>query len=165
MPDDTTTDDLGQTDDTAVTDDTSTDDAAVATADKPDAVKNAIRRHQEEARKERKRAEAAEAKAREYEDRDKSAQEKADQRASEAEKKATALETKLLRLEVAADKKVPSSLAARLQGETKEELEADADELLKQVRPESATDFDQGARGTAKNDGDMDSMIRRAANR
>jgi hypothetical protein len=144
---------------------TSPDEAAVAAADKPDAVKNAIRRHQEDARKERKRAEAAEQKAKEFEDRDKTAQEKADAKATEAETKAAKAEAKLLRMEVAGEKKLPVSLASRLQGETKEELEADADELLKQVTPQEATDFDGGPRpgGPAKTD--MDSMIRRAAGR
>jgi hypothetical protein len=44
-----------------------------------------------------------------------------------------AAETKALRLEVALDKALPKALALRLQGDTREELEADADELLKLI--------------------------------
>jgi hypothetical protein len=178
MPDDTTTaDTAGPTDDTtaatattattsaADSTTTSPDEDAVAQADKPDAVKNAIRRHQEDARKERKRAEAAETKAKEFEDRDKTAQEKADAKAVEAEAKATKAEAKLLRIEVADEKELPVSLASRLQGDTKEELEADAEKLRKELQPANATDFDGGPRPGAPQVEDMDSMIRRAAGR
>jgi hypothetical protein len=143
----------------------SPDEAAVEAADKPDAVKNAIRRHQEDARKERKRAEAAEAKAKEFEDRDKSAQEKAEAKAAEAEKRAAQAEFKLLRTEVGRDKKLPASIAELLSGDTKEQMEAHADKLLEDLKPTAAIDFDGGVRpgGPAKTD--MDSMIRRAAGR
>lgn len=58
-----------------------------------------------------------------------------------------------LRLRVALEKKLPSELIDRLQGNSKEEIEADADELLKLVKPADATDFDGGARTAATDEG------------
>jgi hypothetical protein len=63
----------------------------------------------------------------------------------------TPLQTENLRLRVALDKKVPPPLIDRLKGGTKEEMEADADELLKFVggkEPEPDPDFEGGARST-----------------
>ena len=54
------------------------------------------------------------------------------------------------RLRVALEKKLPVELIDRLKGATKEELEADADELLKLVKPSnSGGSFDGGHRGSA----------------
>jgi hypothetical protein len=61
---------------------------------------------------------------------EKSEVQRANDRAAAAERRATELEAAQLRTSVAAAKKLPASLAARLQGSTKEELEADADALL-----------------------------------
>jgi hypothetical protein len=78
----------------------------------------------------RKAAEAELAKYRKAE------QEKADADKSEAEKRATAearadaAELRALRLEVGADKGLTPKQSARLVGATREELEADADDLL-----------------------------------
>lgn len=58
--------------------------------------------------------------------------EKAVARAEAAEKKLAELEPKLLRLEVAYEKGLPSKLAKRLTGSTRAELEADADDLLEE---------------------------------
>ena len=55
---------------------------------------------------------------------------KANKRAEDAEAKAKAAQARADRLEVAAEKGLTPAQAKRLQGETKEELEADADELL-----------------------------------
>jgi hypothetical protein len=60
------------------------------------------------------------------------------------------LEAENLRLRVALDKSVPSDLVDRLKGETKEELEADADSFLKRLAPKDTTDFDGGPRKTEK---------------
>jgi hypothetical protein len=60
------------------------------------------------------------------------------------------LEAEKLRLQVALDRNVPSDLVDRLRGETKEELEADADALLKRLSPKDATDFDGGPRKPEK---------------
>lgn len=57
-------------------------------------------------------------------------QQKLETRATTAEQRATEIEARLLRYEVAAEKGIPLTAAARLQGATKEELEADADNLL-----------------------------------
>lgn len=69
-----------------------------------------------------------------------------------------------LRLRVALEKGLPRQLIDRLQGGTKEEMESDADELLKLVGPASSG-FDGGARGNADEPASMDAMIRRAAGR
>lgn len=55
------------------------------------------------------------------------------QAASEHEKKITALEAANLRYEVAFDLGLPKELATRLQGETKDEMLADAEALVKLV--------------------------------
>ena len=82
-------------------------------------------------RKANKEAEQARLKLKEIEDAGKSETERLSGRVSELEPKLTAAETRAMRLEVALDKGLPKSLAVRLQGETQEEMEADADELMK----------------------------------
>ena len=79
-----------------------------------------IRKSNQEAKSQRERAKAAEEKAKQ---------------ASDFEKRALDAEARLLRLEVGADVGLPKSLASRLQGSTKEELLADAEELMKLVAP------------------------------
>lgn len=66
----------------------------------------------------------------EIEDANKSEDEKRTERLSTLEKAATEYELKAARLEVAIDKGLTAAQAKRLVGSTKEELEADADELL-----------------------------------
>lgn len=66
----------------------------------------------------------------ELENADKSEAEKANARAVAAEAKAKAAERRALAAEVAAEKGLSMSVARRLVGETREELETDADELL-----------------------------------
>lgn len=148
------------------------DDALLKDARDPDAVRNALKTERDAAKAAKDEAKAAKAKAEElakkvqaFEDRDKSEQEKAEQRAVEAEKKADAAEKKLLRLRVAADKKLPADLADRLQGESQAELEADADKLLKLVKAEDSVSLDGGARKPAKTGVDMNANIRRMAGR
>jgi hypothetical protein len=69
-----------------------------------------------------------------------------------------------LRLRVALEKKLPAELIDRLKGATKEDLEKDADELLKLVKP--GTSFDGGPRGdNTPPPADMDAAIRAAAGR
>lgn len=63
---------------------------------------------------------------------------------AKAEERATTAERKALQYEVAADKEIPLTQAKRLQGTTKEELEADAEE------------FAQSFGSTAANTGDGD---------
>ena len=76
----------------------------------------------------------------------------------------TPLQTENLRLRVAAEKKLPAELVDRLKGGTKEEMESDADELLKLVGAPVPPDFGGGPREPAPA-GDMDTLIRRAAGR
>jgi hypothetical protein len=60
----------------------------------------------------------------------KTEQQKLADRLQQAEQRAAAAESQVLRSEVATAKGVPAALAGRLQGSTREELEADADDLL-----------------------------------
>ena len=73
---------------------------------------------------------------------DKDTVEKLQASVKEAEVKAAKAEAKVLRYDVAVDKNVPLKQAKRLQGNTKEELEADADEFLKDFSPADAEDED-----------------------
>lgn len=131
----------------------------------PDAVKNALEAERKAAREAKKAADEALAKVKEYEDRDKSEQQKKEEAAAAAEKRAAESELKALRFEVAAAKSIPLSQAHRLQGATKEELEADADAFLKDLKANGGgTSFDGGTRQTAPT-GSMDDAIRRAAGR
>jgi hypothetical protein len=70
--------------------------------------------------------------------------EAAERKAAEADDRVGKAEANALRLSVAADKKLSPSLAKRLSGSTREELEADADELLESVKPEEG---DKGGGG------------------
>lgn len=69
-----------------------------------------------------------------------------------------------LRLRVATAKQLPGEMIDRLRGTTKEELEADADALLKLIPPASSG-FDGGPRGRPDQPTSMDDAIRRAAGR
>lgn len=89
----------------------------------PPAVKAALR-------KANKEAETLRLKLKELEDRDKSDTDKLQDRVTVAEKRAEEAEARALRLEVAAEKGLTLTQAKRLVGSTKDELEADADELL-----------------------------------
>jgi len=107
-------------------------------------------------RKANKEAETLRLKLQEFEDRDKTEAQKLADRAEAAEKRAVELETKALRLEVASEKGLTPAQAKRLVGTTREELEADADELLETFKPAQAEATDQvvpsldlGTRGAA----------------
>lgn len=86
-------------------------------------------------RRARKAAEKAAAdalkKIQEYEDRDKSEAQRAIERAEAAEARAAELEASTLRMEVAQERGLTPAQAKRLVGTTREELEADAAELLR----------------------------------
>lgn len=81
-------------------------------------------------------------KLKELEDADKSEAQKAADKAAEAEKRAQEAEMRALRLEVAAEKNLTPAQAKRLAGTTKEELEADADELLESFKPAESSEGD-----------------------
>jgi len=151
---------------------TDADDELLKDARNPDAVKAALKTERENAKAAKAKADdalaklaAEEKKVKGFEDRDKTEQEKLEQKAADAEKAKEAAEHKLLRLEVASDKKLPPKLAARLVGDTKAELEADADELLKDVKTEDSVSVDGGARRSTKAPDDMNSLIRAEAGR
>lgn len=71
------------------------------------------------------------------------------------------------RLRVAIAKQLPLELIDRLKGSTKEELEADADELLKLVKPVTTPRFDggKGRQQAATPSNDMNSFLRKAIGR
>ena len=89
----------------------------------------------------------------EIEDANKSELERANARAEEAERRALELELSSVRAAVALEKGLTPSQAKRLVGSSREELEADADDLLtdlKANRPASTPSADgQGRTGTA----------------
>jgi hypothetical protein len=87
-------------------------------------------------RKRLKELEPLAAKAKELEEASKSAEEKAAERASSAETRAQKAESEAARLRVALKKGLTETQAKRLVGETEEELEADADELVASFKSE-----------------------------
>ena len=121
--------------------DNATDQAA--TADLGDAGKKALDAERRAKRAAEKRAAAREATPKECEDRDKTESTRAIERAEAAEKAAAAAESRALRLEVASEKGLTPAQAKRLVGETRDELEADASELLETFKPSNADDASQ----------------------
>ena len=102
-----------------------------ADADELAAVRAALKKANKEAEESRR-------KLKDIEDRDKSEGEKLADRIATAERRAEEAEARALRLEVAAAKGLTPGQAKRLAGATKEELEADADELLADFAPVAA---------------------------
>lgn len=99
------------------------------------------------ARKHEREAKTNAARLKELEDRDKTETQKLTEERDGLKGNLTAAETKALRFEVALDKGVPKSLAVRLQGSTREEMEADADELMKTLgNGRKSPSFDGGAK-------------------
>jgi len=98
------------------------------------AEERAARREAEKQRKELearlKELEPLAAKAKRLEEASKSEAEKLSEKLSAAETRAAEAEQRLLRAEVAAEKGLTAKQARRLVGTTREELEADADDLL-----------------------------------
>ena len=112
--------------------------------------KKALDAERREKRAAEKRANEAEARLKEIEDRDKSEAQKLADRADAAERRAAELEARTLRLEVAAEKGLTPGQAKRLVGKTREEIEADADDLLETFKATPTTprpDPTQGGRG------------------
>ena len=142
-----------------------------AQAKNPDAVSNAIKAERDKAKAEREARLAAEARVKEFEDAQKSEDEKREEALQAAKQEAEAhkarvheLEVKQLRTEVAAEKSLPPKLAARLTGETREEIEADAVSLLEDLGTlpvETPPPGDGGAR-TPVTPKDLNEQIREA---
>lgn len=86
-----------------------------------------------------KRAKDAEARVREFEDKDKSEAQKAADAKAASDKRADDADARALRLEVAFEKGLTPKQAKRLTGSTREELEADAEELLEDFKPSDET--------------------------
>lgn len=97
-------------------------------ADDVAALKAALKKANDEAA-------ASRHKLKELEDRDKSDGEKLTERITAAEQRAAEAEARAMRLEVGASKGLSPAQVKRLVGTTKEELEADADELLADFAP------------------------------
>ena len=140
MADDTTT----ETTERAVEDNPTTGQET-AKPDVPPEVKRALSKANKEAEQLRLRL-------KEYEDRDKSELEKLTESQAAAERRAQEAELRAARLEVAAEKGLTPAQAKRLVGTTREELEADAAEILRDF-PAAASprtprpDPTQGSRG------------------
>lgn len=80
-------------------------------------------------------------------DTSKSDTDKLNARLAKLESQTAEAEARALRAEVASAKGLPAGLAKRLQGATKEELEADADELLKIAKPSKPEDEEGEGKG------------------
>lgn len=113
-----------------------------ATGELGDAGKKALDAERREKRAAEKRAADAEARLKEIEDREKTESTRAGERAEAAEKRAADAEARALRLEIASEKGLTPAQAKRLVGETREELEADATELLDTFKPPASTEDD-----------------------
>lgn len=109
--------------------------AGGAPANDPAAVAAELARTREALKKANAEAAQNRKKLQELDDKDKSELQKAVERAEAAEARADQAESRILRLEVAAAKGLTPAQAKRLVGASKEELEADADELLATFKP------------------------------
>jgi hypothetical protein len=118
-------------------------------------------------KKANKEAETLRLRLKEIEDRDKSETQRATEEATQAKADAASARTGYLRLKVGMAKGLPASLAERLKGDNEEEMAADADALLAELKPKGngAGSFDAGARQTAPAATDMNSQLRRMAGR
>jgi hypothetical protein len=124
-----------------------------------------VQKLRDEAAKRRVDLQSERDKLKKIEDERKSETERQNERATTAEQKEATATHKLLQIEVAIAKKLPLELAQRLVGETKEDLEADAEGLLKQVKPATGQSLDGGARGGQQNErpSDMNTWLRKTA--
>src|SRR5581483_4560563 len=111
-----------------------------------------VKRLRAEAARHRREARELQAKLKEHEDAGKSETERLNERATTAEQKAAAAEREAARLKVALKKGLTEAQAKRLVGDTEEEMEADADDLLASFKPsdEPDTGDDQDSTGTPR---------------
>jgi hypothetical protein len=142
-------------DEAATEETTTTTEAATADETLGEAGKKALDTERRNARQAAKERDALAARLQEFEDRDKTESQRATEALSAAEKRAADADARALRLEIAAEKGLTPSQAKRLVGATREELEADAAELLETFKPATddtadqvATSLDLGNRGT-----------------
>lgn len=109
-------------------------------AENPDAVRKALKAERAAAKKAREEAERLAAKVKEHEDAQKSDQQKLEERATGAEGEAKQAKLEAARLRVALKKGLTETQAKRLVGESEEDLEKDADELLESFKAEEGDD-------------------------
>jgi len=100
---------------------------------------SALRKEREKASELDKQLKAATARLQEIEDAEKTELEKANESLTSAEQRAADAESRLVRLQVAHEKGLTPAQSKRLAGSTREELEADADELLELLTPAEKT--------------------------
>jgi hypothetical protein len=119
------------------------------------------------ARKHEKEAKQVKDRLAELENAGKSETEKLSTRLSDIEKKYSEADKRAMRLEVALEKGLPKKLALRLQGDSQEEMEADADDLLATLgeKKQKPANFDGGARQDPPAGDDINAMIRARAGR
>jgi hypothetical protein len=122
-------------------------------ADIPPEVKRALN-------KANKEAETLRLKLKEFEDRDKSDLEKLTEERDAEKRRADQSDLRAVKLEIAAEKGLTPAQAKRLVGETRDELESDAQELLDTFKPASndeapevAESLDLGIRSGTPNKG------------
>lgn len=117
----------------------------------PDAFKKALDTERNARREAEKRAKELQTRVTEFEDVHKSDLEKTQEELGRVKPEAERLSQENVRLQVALEKGLPAELIGRLQGASKEELAADADQLLALTRPAdpAAGSFDQGVRTPA----------------
>lgn len=127
-----------------------TDPGTDPPADLGDAGRKALEAERKARRDAEKQLKDVQARLREIEDRDKSEAEKLAEKAAAAEAKAQEAEARVLRLEVGASKGLTAAQTRRLVGTTREELEADADDLLESLRPAGDDTSNGGARPPSK---------------
>lgn len=96
-------------------------------------IRAALKKANGEAAKYRKAAELAEAERKAKQEAEMTELDKANKRVAEAEAKAQRLEREAMQREIAAKVGLPAKLANRLQGETPEEMEADALAILEDL--------------------------------
>jgi hypothetical protein len=134
---------------------TASDETSQQQPELGDAGKKALQEERRKAKEAAKERDALAARLKEYEDREKTEQQRLAEAQQAAERRAAEAELRATRLEVAAAKGLTAAQAKRLVGTTREELEADADEILRDFPTAAAppkapkADPSQGARPTA----------------
>lgn len=106
----------------------------------------------------------AQAKLKEIEDAGKSETDKLREEAATAKREAEDAKRTVLRSEVGAAKELPRDLWSRIQGDTQEDMEADADRLLAVIKPgKPSGDAGGGSRGKPPStEKDMNQVLRDA---
>ena len=120
----------------------------------------AARKARSEAKQHREHAEELQRQLDELQGSSKSDLEKAIERANKADATAAKASVEAIRWQVAAEKGLPAALARRLQGATKAELEADADDLMAMAPPRRVPDAGNHTNGQGPQPSDANAYIR-----